>query len=107
MSEVETNPLLDGHEAGELRQDGEFFAQLNDEGLQLCFLTLNKQKHQSAQEPGTGPGQDPQTYLVLGLRRLQTPVFVVPDQGPRCELVEKLNTTHGSLLGLLRSRFDS
>lgn len=37
-----TNPLLDGHEAGELRQDGELFAQLDDEVLQLGFLPLRE-----------------------------------------------------------------
>lgn len=37
-----TDPFLYGHKAGELRQDGELFAQIDDEVLQLCFLPLWK-----------------------------------------------------------------
>lgn len=42
-----TNPFLNGHEAGELRQDGELFAQFDDEVLQLRLLPLEKQKPRS------------------------------------------------------------
>lgn len=35
-----SNPFFDGHEAGKLGQDGELFAQVDDEGLQLCSLPL-------------------------------------------------------------------
>lgn len=38
----ETDPFFNGHKASELREDGELFAQLDYEGLQLCFLALEK-----------------------------------------------------------------
>lgn len=37
-----THPLLDGHEAGELTQDGKLFAQADDKLLQLRLLPLQK-----------------------------------------------------------------
>lgn len=50
-----THPLLDGHEAGELTQDGKLFAQADDKLLQLRLLSL--QKHQELAELlGTSAG---------------------------------------------------
>lgn len=46
MAWKQTDPLFDGHEAGELRQYGELFAQIDDEGLQVCFFTLKTQKQE-------------------------------------------------------------
>ena len=45
-----TDPFLNGHKAGELGQDGELFAQLDDEGLQLRFLPLGKQEKNPHQQ---------------------------------------------------------
>lgn len=98
-----TNPLLNGHKAGELWQDGELFAQLDDEALQLCFLALEKKNAtlntQSSDHMcksrwlSSGLTQwHTQTHLMFSFIGVQASVFEIPYEGPCCELVEKLST---------------
>ena len=74
-----TNPLFDGHKAGELRQDGVLFTQLYDERLQLDFLLLMKKGKKDTHQLNQSNNQIISIIILdLGPWHIQNAIWLPP-----------------------------